>query len=163
MSSKRARRHAGSSRSGAPLLRTALAGAALAGLLACTPLVSNHGYTPTEDALAEILVGVDTRETVADVIGTPSTAGVLQDSGFYYVSHTRETRGARAPQITSREVVAISFDSAGVVTNIERYGLEDGNVVALSRRVTDDNIAGVGFIRQLLGNIGQLGPGTTLD
>lgn len=159
MSTDRARQTTGSPRGGR-LLRVAIAGALLSVTLACTPLVTNHGYTPNEDDLTGILVGVDTRETVADVIGTPSAGGVLNDGGFYYISHTRETRGARAPQITSREVVAISFDSAGVVSNIERYGLEDGNVVALSRRVTDDNIAGVGFIRQLLGNIGNINPST---
>lgn len=159
MSTERARKIAGTPRRGS-LLRTAIAGTLLSVTLACTPLVTNHGYTPNEEDLAAILVGVDTRETVADLVGTPSAGGVLNDSGFYYISHTRETRGARAPQVTSREVVAISFDAAGVVSNIERYGLEDGNVVALSRRVTDDNIAGVGFIRQLLGNIGQFNAST---
>lgn len=158
MSTERARQTAGHTRLGS-LLRIAVAGTLLSATLACTPLVTNHGYTPSDEDLAGILVGVDTRETVADVVGTPIASGVLDDSGFYYVSHTRETRGARAPQIISREVVAISFDSAGVVSNIERYGLEDGNVVALSRRVTDDNIAGVGFIRQLMGNIGNINPG----
>ena len=54
-----------------------------------------------------------------------------------------------------REVVAISFDTDGVVENIERFGLEDGQVIALSRRVTESNIKGVSFLRQLFGNIGN--------
>lgn len=140
-------------------LRAPLLALALAGLAACTPLVSNHGYVPSEEDLAGVIVGVDTRETVADVVGSPSAGGVLDESGFYYVAQTREVRGARAPQITSREVVAIRFDGAGVVSNIERFGLEDGNVVALSRRVTDSNVQGVNFIQQLLGGVGRLAPG----
>ena len=43
-----------------------------------------------------------------------------------------------------------------MVPNIERFGLEDGQVVTLSRRVTDANTKGVGYIRQLLGNIGAI-------
>ncbi|KPQ14077.1 MAG: hypothetical protein HLUCCO18_16175, partial [Rhodobacteraceae bacterium HLUCCO18] len=41
-------------------------------------------------------------------------------------------------------------------SNVERFGLEDGNVVALSRRVTDSNVQGIGFLRQLLGNLGRI-------
>ena len=53
-------------------------------------------------------------------------------------------------------MVAISFSEAGNVTNIERFGLERGRVVALSRRVTESNIKGIGFLRQLFGSIGRL-------
>ena len=48
--------------------------------------------------------------------------------------------------VNPREIVAITFDDSGVVRNIERFGLEDGNVVALSRRVTDSNVQGVGSV-----------------
>ena len=140
-------------------LRLPVAALALLAAAACSPLVRNYGYVPTDEDLSQIIVGVDTRETVADVIGSPGSSGVLRDSGFYYVAQTKETLGARAPRVTDRQVVAISFDSAGVVTNIERFGLEDGNVVALTRRVTDSNVQGVSFLRQLLGGIGQLAPG----
>ena len=140
-------------------LRAPIAGLTVLALVACTPLVRTYGYVPTEEDLSEIIVGVDTRDTVADVIGAPTSSGVLRESGYYYVAQTKETVGARAPRVIEREVVAISFDQAGVVTNIERFGLEDGNVVALTRRVTDSNVQGVSFLRQLLGGLGQLAPG----
>lgn len=126
---------------------------------ACTPQFRNHGYTPSDDDLANIVVGVDTRETVADTVGTPSSGGVLRDTGYYYVSQRVRQYGYREPEIVDRQIVAISFDSNGVVSNVERFGLQDGNVVALSRRVTDSNIEGIGFLRQLAGNIGRIDPG----
>ena len=55
--------------------------------------------------------------------------------------------------------MAISFDGRGRVENIERFGLENGNVVVLSRRVTESNIKGVSFLRQLFRNIGNIDPG----
>ena len=134
-------------------------GAALllgASLAACSPLETRHGYVPTDEQLADVVVGVDTRETVAEVIGSPTSSGVLNESGFYYIAQTKRTVGARAPTVSSREIVAISFDDSGVVSNVERYGLEDGNVVALSRRVTDSNVDGLSLIRQLFGNIGRI-------
>jgi hypothetical protein len=38
-----------------------------------------------------------------------------------------------------------------------------GNVVLLSRRVTTDNTAGVGFLRQLFGNLGRIDPTAFFD
>jgi outer membrane protein assembly factor BamE (lipoprotein component of BamABCDE complex) len=73
------------------------------------------------------------------------------------------TVGPRRPQVTERQVVAISFTEAGVVQNIERFGLEDGNVVVLSRRVTESSVSSRTFVRQLLGNLGNFNPGQLLD
>ncbi|ARE38888.1 Outer membrane lipoprotein OmlA [Rhodovulum sp. P5] len=127
-------------------------------LSACTPIIRNHGYAPTEADLEEIVVGVDTRDTVADVVGSPTVSGVMRDNAWYYVESRWRTIGYRAPEITDRQVVAISFDRNGTVANIERFGLEDGRVIALNRRVTESNIQGISFLRQLLGNIGQVTP-----
>ncbi|WP_212525642.1 outer membrane protein assembly factor BamE [Actibacterium sp. MT2.3-13A] len=131
-----------------------------AGLLAvaiagCTPIYRNHGYAPSDAELQEIVVGVDTQATVGDVVGPPAASGVMRDEAWYYVSSRWRTRGALAPEILDRQLVAVSFDKDGVVRNIERFTLEDGRVIALNRRVTDDNIKGITFIRQLLGNIGN--------
>jgi outer membrane protein assembly factor BamE (lipoprotein component of BamABCDE complex) len=136
------------------------AAAALAALLVagCATDVRRHGYAPSPEQLSEITVGVDTRATVADAIGTPGASGVLDERGYYYVSQAVTQYGIREPEVIAREVVAISFDEAGVVRNIERFGLEEGNMVALSRRTTEDNTRGVGFLRQLLGNIGRINP-----
>ena len=53
---------------------------------------------------------------------------------------------------------ARALDQRGVVRNIEKFGLEDGYVIVLDRRVTDSSVQDKGFLRQLLGNIGQFSP-----
>ena len=141
------------------IIRRALCVVALAGgVAACSPIYQNHGYIPPEDDLAQITVGVDTRASVAESIGAPTTAGVVNNSGYYYVRSQRRTIGALAPKVIEREVLAISFDNAGVVSNIERFGLERGQVVPLSRRVTTPGVRDNSFLRQLLGNIGRFNP-----
>lgn len=138
-------------------LRRALAGAALVvALAACTPIFRDHGFVPTDDELDAVIVGVDTAETVADTIGRPAAVGVLENSGYYYVASRFRHYGWRAPQEVSREVVAIRFDDERVVSNVERFGLRDGKVVAISRRVTETNVRGVTFLGQLLGGLGNL-------
>ena len=140
------------------LRRVLLATAGVGLVSACAPQFANHGYIPPEEDLEQIVVGVDTRASVEETIGTPSTAGVVNESGFYYVRSRKRTFGALAPKEIERRVLAISFDSAGVVSNIETFGLERGKVVPLSRRVTTPGVSENGFIRQLLGNIGRFDP-----
>ena len=132
-------------------------------LSACAATYDNHGYAPSDEDLEQIIVGVDTRDSVIDLVGRPGAAGVLNDSGYYYVKSRRRNFAYRAPQEIDRQVVAISFDQAGVVTNIERFGIERGRVITLSRRVTDSNTQGVSFIRQLLGNLGNFNPAEFLE
>lgn len=141
-------------RFGSAFRRGMLALAVLAAA-ACAPIYRNHGYVPTEQDLAQIAVGTDTRETVAQAIGRPASTGLLNGSGWYYVGSRWKTVAWRAPEEIERQVVAVTFTEAGVVQNVERFGLERGRVVVLSRRVTDSNIQGVSLIRQLLGNIGN--------
>ncbi len=145
------------------VLRTVVIGAAVLSMVACTAVYRNHGYTPSSDELAGLVVGRDTRASVTEAIGAPSSAGVLNDSGFYYVSSRVRHYGASKPKVVSRELVAISFDQRGVMRNIERFGLERGRVVPLERRVTSSGVADKTFLRQLLGNLGRFNPSSVLD
>jgi outer membrane protein assembly factor BamE (lipoprotein component of BamABCDE complex) len=86
----------------------------------------------------------------------------LEDGGFYYVRSRVRTVGPSRPTEISRELVAVTFDTNGTVANVERYGLEDGQVVVLSRRVTDNGLNDISFIRQLLGNLGNFDPNALL-
>jgi outer membrane protein assembly factor BamE (lipoprotein component of BamABCDE complex) len=60
------------------------------------------------------------------------------------------------PKPISRNIVAVAFGSSEVVTNVSRYSLEDGEIVALTRRVTDGGTEEITFLQQLLGNIGRI-------
>ena len=137
-------------------MRLTLALVMVALLSACAPQFRDHGYIPPESELARLQVGVDTRESVIAAVGAPTIAGVLGDDDFYYVQSRFQHVGFLAPEEIERSVLAISFTPAGTLANIERFGLQDGRVVALSRRVTVESVRDTTFIRQLLGNIGRL-------
>ena len=125
-----------------------------ASLAACTAYFRNHGYVPLEEDLSQITVGVDTRDSVADLVGTPSSAGVLNDSGYYYVRSRVKHFAWQKPEVIERQVVAISFTNKGIVENIGRYTLQDGTVVPLARRITR-NGQDVSFIKKILANVGR--------
>lgn len=130
---------------------------------ACTPLYRNHGYVPPTENLNLIQIGQTTRDEVETLIGKPSTQGVLQGSGWFYVGSRWQYYGARQPREISREVVALTFAPNGTVANVERFGLKDGHVVALSRRVTDSGVTEISLIGQLLGNLGNFSAGQFMD
>ncbi|MBT8413970.1 MAG: outer membrane protein assembly factor BamE [Boseongicola sp.] len=130
---------------------------------ACARLEDGHGYVPEPSALQSISVGRDTKPIVSLTLGQPGTRGIVDDLGWYYVRSEYERFLWRAPVEVDREVVAITFDEAGVVQNIETFGLEEGRVVALNRRVTDANTQGIGFLRQLFGNLGNFDAATLLS
>ena len=140
-------------------MTAAVAGTALMALAACATLEEGHGYVPDDALLKEVTVGVDTKSTAARILGRPGTTGIVDARGWYYVRSEYERFLWRAPVEVDREVVAVTFDEAEIVTNVERFGLEDGQVVALSRRVTDANTEGVGFLRQLFSNLGNVDAG----
>lgn len=140
-------------------MRTSIVAISLTAMVGCTNMDRNHGYAPSEDELLDVIVGVDTRDTVLDLFGKPTSTGVVEGGGYYYVASRFRHFGPFEPKPIDRQLVAISFDTAGVVTNIERFTLADGKVVPLSRRVTDTNIQDTTFLRQLLGNIGNFDAG----
>ncbi len=158
------------SRSGGTARRTvagglrsaALVGAVCIGMAACTPMFRNHGYVPPESDLAALTIGVDTRDSVIAAIGAPTSTGVIEGGDLYYVTSRFRLMGPLEPREIERQVLAVSFDAAGILRNVERFGLADGQVVTLSRRVTDDNIRDISFLRQLFGNVGNFDASTLL-
>lgn len=129
---------------------------AVAGLAGCTAQYRTHGYMPTEEDLSQIVEGLDTRATVEDVVGAPTASGVTNGGGFYYVETEVRHFAWKRPEVIDRQVLAITFDDSDVVQNIVSYGLEDGQVVPLQRRVTKSGDGDIGFIRKLFGNIGGI-------
>ena len=142
--------------------RAVIAVAGLSIAMACTPIIRNHGYIPVAEDLDQIVLGEATRETVRTIAGQPTSQGVVGDSAFYYISSKFRHFGAMAPVEFDRNVLRVSFDEAGLVSNIQRFGLQDGQVVELSRRVTDNSVRDSTFVRQLLSSIGQINAGDFL-
>jgi len=139
-------------------LRTFLAASLIgtAGIVSgCSPITINHGYVPIESAVAAIQTGKDTKASVQAALGEPTTRGVQGDSGWYYVSYTERRFAFFAPKIISREILAISFDSRGRVSGVNRYGLQDGVIIDLVTRETVTGGRKLSFFEQLLGNVGN--------
>lgn len=131
---------------------------ALIGLLflaACSPTFDNHGYIPSPDVLDQIEIGKDDKLRVAELIGRPSSTGVLNDDGWFYIQTRIRNFAYNQPEVVERNILAVTFDRNERVQNVETLTLADGQVVNLNRRVTELPVRGPNFWQQLLSSIGN--------
>ena len=131
---------------------------ALSVLAACAPRVDQRGNRPDEDQVVLINPGVDDKNRVAELLGTPSSISTFDDRTWYYISRRTETTAFFDPDLVDQQVLAISFDDQGIVDNMRVIGQEDGRTIAYVDRVTPTEGNELTIIQQLLGNLGKFNP-----
>jgi outer membrane protein assembly factor BamE (lipoprotein component of BamABCDE complex) len=137
-----------------------IGGLALGG---CVPQVSNHGYRLDEAALAQIDPGRTTRDEVLQLLGSPSAQTTFDGSVWYYVSQRTERMSFYQEEVVNRDVLSITFDDLGTVTQVDRHGLEDAHEVTLVERETPTSGSELTALEQFIGNIGRFNPPAAAD
>ena len=140
--------------------RRLIAGSVLvmAGLVACAPIKDVRGYVPDEEKVASVRVGADTRDTVQEKLGTPSSTAAFGDPTWYYISTEQERYAFFKPDVTKRQILAVQFSDDGKVEDLRTYGIEDGQVFAMVDRETPSRGKEMSFLQQVFGNMGALPP-----
>lgn len=126
---------------------------------ACSPVQTYNGFRPDRNdvVIPDPQPGVDTRETVRQRFGSPSTTAVFDQTVWYYVSSVQERVAFYNPRTTQRSVMVVRFDG-DTVAAVEKFGLERGRVVAYAEEETPTRGRELSVIEQLLGNVGQTPP-----
>ena len=139
------------------LFCSALVAACIAGTLAaCAPTRVTSGYLAIEHQPKDVKVGVDTKSTVLDQLGSPSVQSTFDPNVWYYVSQNSAQIGFHKPHITKRSIVAITFNKDDEkVTTVDTFSLKNGHVVAYNGRETPTRGRELSAIEQLLGNVGR--------
>jgi len=130
----------------------------LAGMAACAPIRDVRGYVPDQEKIASIQIGGDTRESVQEKLGTPSSTATFGDPTWYYISTEQERYAFFQPDVTKRQILAVQFTESGKVADLRTYGVEDGQVIALVDRETPSRGKEMSFLQQMFGNMGALPP-----
>lgn len=130
-------------------------GTALAVTSACTTRIATHGNLPDPDKLADIVPGEVAKDEVAEILGSPSSVAMFGEDVWYYISEREETTAFLPPELTDRKVVAVHFDSEGVVSSVDTLGLEDGRAINPVERTTPTAGNDITILQQFLGNLGR--------
>jgi outer membrane protein assembly factor BamE (lipoprotein component of BamABCDE complex) len=118
-----------------------------------------RGHQVHEDDLAQLTVGVSSRNDVAALLGSPSATGTFDDHIWYYMSSVTRQRPGRTLSVEDHRVVAIVFNAGGTVQEIRQTDQDDMREVRVVARVTPSPGNERTFLQQLFGNLGRLGPG----
>jgi len=124
-------------------------------LAACAQNVNVRGNLPEPEDLSKITPGVQTREDVASLLGSPSTISTFQDDKWYYIGQKTTQFAFFAPEVLERKIVEISFNPAGTVTASKIYTLEDGQEIDPVDRITPTEGRKLTFMQQIIGNLGK--------
>jgi len=130
-------------------------GAWLIALSGCTPTVEVRGYVPDDELIGAITEGVDGPFEVEDKLGSPLSVATFGGKTWYYISRRTESLAFFEEEVLDQQVVAIAFDDAGLVKNIRRYGVEDGQIIDIADSRTPTRGRELGFLEQIFGNIGR--------
>jgi outer membrane protein assembly factor BamE (lipoprotein component of BamABCDE complex) len=120
-------------------------------LLSCTTNIKNHGYIPSKSDLETLVIGKDTKQSIAEKIGLPATAGL--EGAYYYVRSTFNAPGFKSAQLVDRTVVVLSFDQRSRLKNIETFSVDNGNFVRLDYRITETGLDNKNILQQIIGSI----------
>ena len=122
---------------------------------ACAPRIELRGNLPDPERLSEISPGEQSRDEVAEILGSPSSIAMFDSETWYYVSQRTETVAFFEPEIKERNVVVLQFDKKGIVSTVQTLGVDDGQNVLPIERTTPTSGSTLSLWDQIFGNFGR--------
>lgn len=145
----------------AALAASGLSGCGLPDFMTFTPQV--RGNRVDADALKELVPGTSTTKDVVALIGSPTARASFDDNTWLYIGEMTKPVIGGTNEVRSQQVVALRFDTAGVLRGIETRTKKDSLPVSVVARTTPSPGTDTTFLQQLLGNVGRFTPGTSTN
>ena len=133
----------------------ALLVAALLVLAGCTNPIDQRGDLPDPDKLAQIKPGMTDKAAVTKLLGSPSSVAAFDANTWYYISQKTRPFAFFEPKRLDQEVLAIDFDNKGIVRDLWRKTMADGEPITPDPNATPAPGREFSIIEQLLGNLGR--------
>lgn len=123
---------------------------------ACSSNLAHKGAVIEPQFASAIQPGVDNKQSVQKVMGTPTITGQFTPDDWYYISRDTNQLAFRNPRVTRQLVMLVRFDRAGNVSSVERTGKELDLNVNPTARYTQTLGRKQSFLEELLGGIGSV-------
>ena len=124
-------------------------------IASCAPAVDLRGHIPNPETLALIKPGQQTRDQVLDMLGSPTAMGTFEDSRWYYITRKTEQLAFYDAELIEAKIVVVEFDTAGFVKEVSQLSNDEAREIDPVDRITPTKGRELGFIQQLLGNLGN--------
>ncbi len=121
---------------------------------ACTTITQNNGAEIRQVKLDEIGPS-STKPQIYELLGSPSTKSIYGDETWFYITSQIRRELIKSDKILKQNVIAITFDKANHVSNIEVYDINDRRDFANESDTTPTAGKPLTVMEQLLGNVGK--------
>jgi outer membrane protein assembly factor BamE (lipoprotein component of BamABCDE complex) len=130
------------------------------GLAGCYPTVDHRGFNPEQMQLEKIENNISTKETVQDVLGSPSTTSLFPVEGknwtnWYYIYRKTETTSFFEPKVVDQLVVKITLDEKDIVRNVETQKGIQGEKIKASKERTESTGYESSAMKDIFGNFNK--------
>ena len=130
------------------------------GLAGCYPTVDHRGFNPEQMQLEKIENNISTKETVQDVLGSPSTTSLFPVEGknwtnWYYIYRKTETTSFFEPKIVDQLVVKVTLDEKDIVRNVETQKGIQGEKIKASKERTESTGYESSAMKDIFGNFNK--------
>ena len=121
-------------------------------------VIKTHGiaYLKTREKL--IIVKETNKNDAIEILGQPSTKGMVDDNLWIYIERTR-TRGKLLKfgrnYLKKNNVLVLDFDKYGILQKKEFYEKDDMNKISFAKSVTANEVRKENFINSFLSSIRQ--------
>jgi len=119
--------------------------------------ISHCGNMPSEERISQIQKG-QTKDEVADILGTPSSIITLDQNTWIYMSSEIKKVAFFKPQETNRDILKIRFNEYNQVSEIERLNKDHGQEIEINANETVTVGNQPGFFEKYFGGVGQFMP-----
>ncbi len=128
-------------------------------LSACVSRVEKQGYMfelADHHLLQEEII---TKDKVLRIMGSPSLISDLNDeeTWIYYAQDVKKFLFFK-PDVINREIISFSFDKNEVLSNLQKFSLNDQQKLSFSSNYTKVNSNKIGIFKSIFSNVGQVRP-----
>ena len=117
-----------------------------------------RGHRVTEEQLAQLVPGVQSRNDVQTLLGSPTARSTFDDSAWYYISAVSRARPLAKESISQQRVVVLEFGANGKLTQVRELGQDDAANVSIVQRETPVPGNERTLMQALFGNVGRFNP-----
>ena len=136
----------------------ALAAVLVAG---CAINKAHKGAVIDQRLASSVQPGVDNKDSVQKLLGTPTLTGQFTPDDWYYISRDTNQVAFRNPTVQKQLVMLVRFDPKGNVASIQRTGKDLILPVSPTHRSTPTLGRKRSFFDELFNNIGSVSSGAT--
>jgi len=122
----------------------------------CSPTVESRGFNAENVEFTQIKPGVQSKQQVQEIVGSPSTIPAFDQNVWYYVSKTTAATSFFTPTTLDQQVTVITFDNRGIVSSIKTYKGEEAKNIKPVDRKTETTGYETGILREVFSNFGRM-------